>query len=84
MGKCLFGVDPNPMAVELCKVSLWMEAVEPGRTLSFLDAHIQCGNALLGTTPELIAKGIPDEAREPLEGDDKKIASALKRQKPSP
>ncbi|MEI7893350.1 MAG: hypothetical protein WCI05_09665 [Myxococcales bacterium] len=44
----------------------------------------RCGNALLGTTPELIAKGISDEAREPLEGDDKKIASALKRQKPSP
>jgi hypothetical protein len=80
VGRCLFGVDLNPMAVELCKVSLWMEAVEPGRPLSFLDAHIQLGNALLGTTPELMAKGIPDAAWEPIAGDDKKIASALKKQ----
>src|SRR5262249_36128278 len=40
VGRCVYGVDVNPMAVELCKVSLWMEAVEPGRPLSFLDSHI--------------------------------------------
>jgi hypothetical protein len=80
VGRCLFGVDLNPMAVELCRVSLWMEAVEPGRPLSFLDSHIQNGNALLGATPELMAKGIPDAAWDPIAGDDKKIASALKRQ----
>ena len=79
VSRCIFGVDLNPMAVELCRVSLWMEAVEPGRPLSFLDSHIQCGNALLGTTPELMAKGIPDEAWEPIEGDDKKTASLLKK-----
>ncbi len=80
VGGCLFGVDLNPMAVELCKVSLWIEALEPGRPLSFLDAHIQLGNALVGATPALLTRGIPDEAFEPLEGDDKKVASALKRQ----
>jgi hypothetical protein len=80
VGRCIFGVDLNPMAVELCKVSLWMEAVEPGRPLSFLDAHIQRGNSLLGATPELLATGIPDAAWEPIEGDDKRIASALKKQ----
>ncbi|MBK6465351.1 MAG: DUF262 domain-containing protein [Myxococcales bacterium] len=80
VGRCLFGVDVNPMAVELCKVSLWMEAIEPGRPLSFLDAHIQHGNALLGATPALLARGVPDEAFEPLSGDDRKIASALKKQ----
>ncbi len=80
VGRCLFGVDLNPMAVELCKVSLWIEALEPGRPLSFLDAHIQQGNALLGATPALIARGIPDEAFEPLEGDDRRVASAIKRQ----
>ena len=80
VGRCIFGVDLNPMAVELCKVSLWMEAVEPGRPLSFLDSHIQHGNALLGATPELLANGIPDAAWDPLEGDEKKIASALKKQ----
>jgi hypothetical protein len=79
VGRCVYGVDLNPMAVELCRVSLWMEAVEPGRPLSFLDSHIQQGNALLGTTPELMAQGIPDAAWDPIEGDDKKTASALKK-----
>ncbi len=79
VSRCLYGVDLNPMAVELCRVSLWMEAVEPGRPLSFLDSHIQRGNALLGATPELMAKGIPDAAFEPIEGDDKKTASLLKK-----
>jgi hypothetical protein len=79
VGRCIYGVDLNPMAVELCKVSLWMEAVEPGLPLTFLNSHIQHGNALLGTTPELMAKGIPDAAWETIEGDDKKTASALKK-----
>lgn len=79
VGRCIFGVDLNPMAVELCKVGLWMEAVEPGLPLTFLNSHIQHGNALLGTTPELMAKGIPDAAWDAIEGDDKKIASALKK-----
>lgn len=79
VGRCIFGVDLNPMAVELCKVGLWMEAVEPGLPLTFLNSHIQHGNALLGTTPELMAKGIPDASWDPIEGDDKKTASALKK-----
>lgn len=79
VGRCIFGVDLNPMAVDLCKVALWMEAVEPGLPLTFLNSHIQHGNALLGTTPELMGKGIPDAAWEPIEGDDKKMASALKK-----
>jgi hypothetical protein len=79
VSRCLFGVDLNPMAVELCRVSLWMEAVEPGRPLSFLDSHVQRGNALLGATPELMKKGVPDAAFEPIEGDDKKTASLLKK-----
>jgi len=79
VGRCIFGVDLNPMAVELCRVALWMEAVDPGKPLSFLVSHIQHGNALLGTTPELMEKGIPDAAWDPIEGDDKKTASALKK-----
>ncbi len=55
IGRCLYGVDINPMAVELCKVSLWLEALEPGKPLSFLDHHIRVGNSLLGATPELTA-----------------------------
>jgi hypothetical protein len=79
VGRCIYGVDINPMAVELCKVSLWMEAIEPGKPLSFLERHIQCGNSLLGVTPVLLAKGIPDSAFEPIEGDDKKICSEFKK-----
>jgi hypothetical protein len=79
VARCIYGVDLNPMALELCRVSLWMEAVEPGLPLSFLDSHLQHGNSLLGATPELLAKGIPDAAWEPIEGDDKKVASALRK-----
>lgn len=79
VGSCLFGVDLNPLAVELCKVALWMEAVDPGLPLSFLDANVQHGNALLGTSWALMKKGIPDDAWTPLEGDDKKLTSSLKK-----
>lgn len=79
VGRCIYGVDLNPMAVELCKVSLWMEAIEPGKPLSFLEAHIRQGNALLGTTPKLMDGGIPDEAFEVIEGDDKDVAKRLKK-----
>lgn len=80
VGHCIYGVDINPMAVELCKVSLWLDALEPGRPLSFLEHRIQCGNSLLGVTPALLEKGIPDEAFEPIEGDDKRVCSGLKKQ----
>ena len=79
IGHCLYAMDINPMAAELCKVNLWIEAMEPGKPLSFLDHHIQVGNSLLGTTPGLIARGIPEEAFEPIEGDDKKFCSSLKK-----
>ncbi|HIB67756.1 MAG TPA: hypothetical protein EYO33_22320, partial [Phycisphaerales bacterium] len=80
VGRCLYGVDINPMAVELCKVSLWIEALEPGRPLSFLENKILCGNSLLGTTPKLLEEGIPDDAFAVLRGDDKNLTSTLKKQ----
>jgi hypothetical protein len=79
IGHCLYGVDINPMAAELCRVSLWLEAIEPGKPLSFLDHHVRVGNSLLSATPALLAKGIPDEAFTPIEGDDKEICSRFKR-----
>ncbi|MFD5653016.1 Eco57I restriction-modification methylase domain-containing protein [Streptomyces sp. NPDC127039] len=79
VARCIYGVDLNPMAVELAKVSLWLEALEPGKPLGFLDAHVKHGNALIGATPALLAKGTPDDAFKPIEGDDKKIASAIKK-----
>lgn len=45
---CIYGVDKNPMAVELAKVSLWLHTVAKGKPLSFLDHHIRCGNSLIG------------------------------------
>lgn len=80
VGRCLYGVDVNPMAVELCKVSLWMEAIDPGRPLSFLDSHIKCGNSLVGTTLLLIDAGIPDGAFTALEGDAKTAAKSVRKQ----
>ncbi|WP_339616057.1 N-6 DNA methylase [uncultured Gilvimarinus sp.] len=78
---CIYGVDLNPMAVELCKTGLWLESIEPGKPLSFLDAHVQCGNALVGILdPEQLEKGIPADAYKPLSGDDKNICSELKKQ----
>jgi len=79
IGRCIYGVDINPMAVELCKVSLWLEALEPGKPLSFLDHHIRCGNSLIGATPELIAGGLPDETFKPIEGDERAACTALKK-----
>ena len=78
IGNCIFGVDLNPMAVELTKVSLWMEALEPGKPLSFLDAHIQVGNSLLGATRKQMKLGIPTDAFKPIGQDCKKVATQLK------
>ncbi|MEW6519196.1 MAG: N-6 DNA methylase [Thermodesulfobacteriota bacterium] len=75
---CIYGVDKNPMALELARTALWLEGYEPGRPLSFLDHHLVCGDALLGLTEvrQLMA-GIPDAAFKPLSGDDKAACKAL-------
>jgi hypothetical protein len=80
VSRCIYGVDVNDLAAELAKVSLWLEALEPGKALGFLDAHVKVGNSLLGTTPALLADGIPETALAPIEGDDKKAAAFLKKQ----
>lgn len=79
IGRCLYGVDINPMSAELCRVGLWLEALEPGKPLSFLDHHIRVGNSLLGATPDLIAEGIPDDAFKPIGEDDKKACAVLRK-----
>ena len=77
---CLYGVDKNPMAVELCKVALWIEAIDPGKPLSFLDAHIQCGDSLVGVfDPKVLEQGIPDEAYKALTGDNPTVCTSLKK-----
>ncbi len=81
LANCIFGVDLNPMAVELCKVSLWINAAVDDRPLNFLDYHIKCGNSLIGATPDLLADGVPYEAfalGRP--GDDRETAKRFRAQ----
>ena len=47
--RCVYGVDKNPMAVELTKVSLWLHTFTVGAPLSFLDHHLRCGDTLFGS-----------------------------------
>jgi len=76
---CIYGVDRNPLAVELCRTALWIETVEPGKPLSFLDPHIQCGDSLLGVFDlSVLREGIPDEAYKPLDGDDREVSNHYK------
>jgi len=81
--ECIYGVDLNPLAVELCKVALWLEAHNPGEPLNFLDHHIKCGNAIVGfARREEVERGVPDEAFVTMPGDDKETAAlARKRNK---
>jgi len=77
---CIYGVDKNPLAVELCRVALWIEAHVPGRPLTFLDHRIRCGDSLVGVFDfEALKQGIPDEAFNAVSGDGRKLASSLKR-----
>ncbi len=79
VGHCIHGVDINEMAVELCKVALWMETLDPGQPLSFLDRKIRPGNSLIGATPTLLHGGIPDDAFNPMTGDDKSYCREWKK-----
>lgn len=81
VSRCIYGVDKNPMAIQLAKTALWLEAYSPDRPLSFVDHHLRVGDALLGVlNPKVLDHGIPDEAYTALSGDDKALASALKKQ----
>jgi hypothetical protein len=50
ISKCLYGVDINEMAVEMCKLSLWLVSLDINKPFTFLDSKIMCGNSLLGIT----------------------------------
>lgn len=77
---CIYGVDKNPMAIELARTALWLEAYTPDRPLTFLDHHLRCGDALLGVLdPLILENGIPNEALNALSGDDKGVVKALKK-----
>ena len=77
---CIYGVDVNPLAVELCKVALWLEAHIPGQPLNFLDHHVKCGNAIVGfARREELGQGVPMEAFKTLPGDDKEVAAGYRK-----
>lgn len=77
---CLYAVDLNPMAVELAKMSLWLEGYESGKPLSFLDSHIQVGNSILGVfDTSILDDGIPNDAYKVLAGDDPSACNECKR-----
>jgi hypothetical protein len=56
--RCIYGVDLNPLAVELAKLSLWLHCFTEGGPLSFLDHHLKCGNSLIGASYEEIQLGL--------------------------
>ena len=63
ISRCVYAVDYNPDAVELCKVVLWIEGYCAGKPLSFLDHHIRCGNSVLGVSDlQMLIDGVPDKA----------------------
>ena len=78
---CIYAVDYNADAVELCKLALWLESHDSGKPLSFLDHKIRNGNSLVGVTNlSILQKGIPDEAFTAVTGDDKEVCRVLKKQ----
>ncbi len=78
---CIYGVDLNPLAVDLCKVALWIEGFCRGLPLNFLDHRIKCGNSLVGVLDlSCLDEGIPDEAFKAVTGDDKALASRRKKE----
>lgn len=78
VSRCIFGVDRNPMAIELARTALWLEGFEEGRPLGFLDHHLQVGDALLGLTDlKALDLGIAKDAFKPLSGDDKEVCKQL-------
>ena len=78
---CIYGVDLNPLAVDLCKVALWIEGFNRGMPLNFLDHRIKCGNSLVGVLDlDCLKEGIPDAAYKAVTGDDKSLSSKYRKQ----
>jgi hypothetical protein len=77
---CIYGVDKNPLAVDLCKVALWIEGHSGNKPLTFLDHRIRRGDSLVGVLDMNVLKdGIPDDAYNPVAGDERALAQSIKR-----
>jgi hypothetical protein len=76
---CIYGVDKNPLAVELCRVALWLEGHAEEKPLTFLDHRIRCGDSLVGVFDlKILERGIPDEAFKAVSVEDRTIAREAK------
>lgn len=75
---CIYGVDRNPMAIELARTALWLEAYTPDAPLGFVDHHLVVGDALLGLMDfNALALGMPDKLYAALSGDSKALCKQL-------
>ena len=75
---CIYGVDLNPLAVELARMALWLEGYEEGKPLSFLDHHLKVGNSLVGVfSYDMLKQGISPAAFTAKRGDDKHVTAVL-------
>ena len=78
--QCIYAVDKNPLAVDLCKVALWIESHAVSLPLGFLDHHIKCGDSLIGVIDtSVLTEGIPNDAYKAVTGDDKDAATYYRR-----
>ncbi|MFN3930028.1 MAG: N-6 DNA methylase, partial [Thermoflexus sp.] len=77
---CIYGVDKNPLAAELCRVALWMESHVPGKPLTFLDHRIRVGDSLVGLHHlEVLKEGIPDGAFAPRDRGDRAFSQEARK-----
>jgi hypothetical protein len=76
---CVFGIDIDPIAVEICRVNLWLTAGDPSLTPETFASNIRIGNVLLGATPAACAAGVPDEAFAFRDGDEPDLCRTLRR-----
>ena len=76
---CIYAVDLNPMAVELAKVSLWINSAVENKPLNFLDHHIKCGNSLIGTNSKLLEGEFPVDAYETSGGRDWHVGNKIRK-----
>lgn len=66
ISRCIYGVDINPMSVELARMALWLEGAAENKPLSFIDHHLKVGNSLLGVMDlDVLKLGIPADAYTP-------------------
>ncbi len=68
---CIYGVDLNPMALELAKISLWLKAAVNDKPLTFLDNHFKRGNSLIGFTKKQVIGNIPIKSFNLVKGNSK-------------